>query len=211
MKKFTITDIRKWKPCYDPSRYLAESWQGTALDILNDKRIPFEDRLWVIMRTDLVSERLMRRFGVWCARQVQHLMNDERSIQALDVMEAYAENRWLIDDPDYAAAWEDERITARSKAVNADDTAGVAAWATTWEVAEDAAFSAARDAVTAATDAARCAAWYATQFKEDKAVRAAAARSAASAASAARDAALVKQEQKLREMLIAGIETGDTK
>ena len=113
MKKFTINDIRGWKPCYDPTYYLPESWQGTALDILNEKRIPFKDRLWVIMRTDLVSEKLMRKFAVWCARQVQHLMVDERSIHALDVMEAYVENRWLIDDPGYVEAWEKELTAAR--------------------------------------------------------------------------------------------------
>jgi len=165
MKRFTINDIRSWKPCYKPGRYLPESWEGTALDMLNDNRIPFRHRLWVIMRTDLVSERLMRLFAVWCARQVQHLMVDERSIHALDVMEAYAENRWLIDDPDYAAAWESERSAARF-------------------IAEDAA----RDAALSMTNAVR-----------------------AAAGAAARDAAEATQEQKLREMLIAGIETGDTK
>ena len=31
---FTIDDIRSWKPCYDPARFLPEGWSGTALDIL---------------------------------------------------------------------------------------------------------------------------------------------------------------------------------
>jgi len=206
MKRFTINDIRKWKPCYDPSEHLPESWQGTALDILNDNRILFRDRLWVIMRTDLVSERLMRRFAVWCARQVQHLMDDERSIHALDVAEAYAENRWLIDDAAYAAAWENKLAAAEAAAKDAIEGAA-AAWtvaqATAWYAARAAARNAAWDAAKdAARNAAEATGW---------SVAWSAAWDAAAARAAARATAVAAQEQKLREMLIAGIETGDTK
>ena len=34
MKKFTIDDIYSWGPCYDPNKYLPETWKGTALDKL---------------------------------------------------------------------------------------------------------------------------------------------------------------------------------
>ena len=71
MKVFTIAYIRSWNPCYDPKKYLAETWQGTALDILNRAEIPMADKLLVVLRTDLVSERIMRLFAVWCARQYQ--------------------------------------------------------------------------------------------------------------------------------------------
>ena len=199
MKKFTINDIRGWKPCYDPTYYLPESWQGTALDILNKKRIPFKDRFWVIMRTDLVSEKLMRKFAVWCARQVQHLMVDERSIHALDVMEAYAENRWLIDDPEYVMAWEDELAAARIEAWKAVKVAaGIGAW-----TAAEAVEAAARVAWYAAGGATRNSARYAD------AVAACAALAAAWAST--RYAAEAAQERKLRKMLIEGIKTGDTK
>jgi hypothetical protein len=191
MKRFTTADIRNWGPCYDPRRYLAETWQGTALDILNDKRIPFEDRLWVIMRTDLVSEKLMRRFAVWCARQVQHLMRDERSLYALDVAEAYAENRWLLDDEEYARAWEDELGAARAAA---------------WNVADAAARAAALAA--AAWAAARAAAWTTARAVEWAAVEAV---SRAAEETATRTVKQDAQERKLREMLIAGVKTGDTK
>jgi hypothetical protein len=207
MKRFTTADIRKWNPCYDPSRYLAETWQGTALDILNDSRIPFQDRLWVIMRKDLVSEKLMRRFAVWCARQVQGLMPDERSLYALDVAEAYAENRWLIDDVYYAAAWEDELYAARDAANAAtrdvENTAAraaveaVAPVVVAWDTARFAALTAARDAARVARETVVYdPAWSTTEV---------------AAMFAARDATLAAQERKLREMLIEGIETGDTK
>ena len=145
MKKFTINDIRGWKPCYDPNYYLPESWQGTALDILNEKRIPFKDRLWVIMRTDLVSKKLMRKYAVWCARQVQHLMTDQRSLHALDVMEAYVENRWLIDDPEYVMAWEDELAAAR---IETGEVARFAVQIAPWATAATSAAAASAAAVS---------------------------------------------------------------
>ena len=82
---FSIADIRAWEPCYDPKRYIPEDWRGTSVDVLKDERIPPADRLWVVLRTEIVSERVMRLFAVWCARQVQHLMTDKRSTDAIDV------------------------------------------------------------------------------------------------------------------------------
>lgn len=178
MKTFTIEDIRSWEPCYDPNKYLPEEWCGTALDILDDKRIPLEDRLWVILRTDLVSERLMRLFAVWCARQVQHLMTDARSIAALDVAERFANGQASREELDAARA---------------------AAWAAAAAAREAAAWDAARAAADAAGVAAGAAAW-AAAFR---AAGAAAFRAAVDAAWAAVDAAWAAQEKKLREMLIS--------
>lgn len=42
---FSITDIRRWQPCYEPTRHLPEGWTGTALDILKMKDIPPADKI----------------------------------------------------------------------------------------------------------------------------------------------------------------------
>jgi hypothetical protein len=225
MKTFNIQTIRSWNPCYEPNRHLPENWRGTVLDILDNKAIPFEDRLWVICRNDLVSDKLMRLFAVWCARQVQHLMKDERSIHALDFMDAFIEHIDLIDDEDWRSGWQEERAAAWAAA---RDAARAAAWAAAWDAARDAAWAAARDAAwdaawAAARDAARDAAWDAARDAAWAAARDAARAAAWAAASdaawdaawaaardAARDAAWDAQESKLRELLIAGVETGDT-
>jgi hypothetical protein len=192
MKRFTIETIRSFNPCYDPSKYLPEDWSGTVIDLLDRKDIPFQDRLWVICRNDFLSDKLMRLFAVWCARQVQHLTNDERSARAIDTAEAFAHGNATQED--LAAAWAAAR-----------DAAWDAAWAVAraaardaaWAVARDAAWAAARDAAWAAADAA----W---------AVARAAARDAAWAvARAAADAAWDAQHAKLREMILIGVETGD--
>jgi hypothetical protein len=193
MKKVNIKTLRSFNPCYDPSRYFSEDWNGTALDILDRKDISFEDRLWCLMRTDFVSEKLMRLFAVWCARQVQHLMKDEHSIYALDFMDAYIEHYWIIDDEFWKLGWEQARDAAW-------DAAGDAARDAAWAAARDAAGDAARDAAGAAAwdaagDAAGAAAWDAA---------------GAAAWDAAWAAAGDAQEKKFRELIIAGVKTGDT-
>src|ERR1019366_4566682 len=137
MKTITIADLRSYKPCYDPKRYFAEDWTGTAVDILNRDDISFEDRLWAVLRTELVSEKLMRLFAVWCARQVQHLMTDPRSIAALDVAERFANGQATKEELDAArdAAWDAVWVAA-----------GYAARDAAWNAARTAAREAARDA-----------------------------------------------------------------
>ena len=172
MKTFTIDDIRSWAPCYDPGRHLPENWTGTALDILRMETIPPKDCLWVVCRDGLLSEKIFRLFAVWCARQVQHLMTDSRSLRALDVAEAFAYGKATEDelkDAWTAAAWAAARAAAADDAAKADaraaaaaaaDAAAVDAWAVA-DAAAAAAAAAAADDAAAAADAA--AAWAAAK------------------------------------------------
>jgi len=147
MKTITITDIRSWKPCYDLSKHLPEDWQGTVLDILKMDTIPAQDRFWVVLRDELIDAKTLRLFAVWCARQVQHLITDPRSIAAIDTAEKYANGQ----------ATNEELATAR-------DAAWDAAWYAAWDAARAAAHAAAGDAAwDAAGNAAGNAAWDAAQ------------------------------------------------
>ena len=60
-----------------------------------------DDALWAL-RCVIGHDRDIRLFAVWCARQVQHLMNDRRSVNALDVAERYANG--LATEEELAAA-----------------------------------------------------------------------------------------------------------
>ena len=115
-----------------------------------------DDALWCLRVNDAEWSRDSRLFAVWCARQVQHLMNDERSINALDVAEKFANGEATQDDLDAArvAAW-DAAMAAASDAASdaaraaASDAARAAAWAArdaAWAAAWAAARAAARDA-----------------------------------------------------------------
>jgi hypothetical protein len=153
LKYFTMADIRSWEPCYDPIKYLPENFKGTAITILEDNRIPFPDRLWVVCRSEIISDRVTRLFAVWCARQVQHLMKDPRSLAALDVAERFAIGE--ATEEERAAAWGAAWVAECAARAVAEDAARYAARATAGDAARYAAWGAAYAARATAGDAAR--------------------------------------------------------
>jgi len=111
-----------------------------------------DDALWCLRAVD-GHQREMRLYAVWCARQVQHLMTDPRSLAALDVAERHANGQAtdLELDAARAAAWASTWATALTAATRASAFAAArvtmsdAAWVTARASAKDVA----RDAQTA--------------------------------------------------------------
>lgn len=80
--------------------------------------------LWLVNNTKTdATDKELRLIAVKCARQVQHLMKDQRSINALDVAEKFATGEATQDELGAASA-------AASAAANAAawDDASAAAW-----------------------------------------------------------------------------------
>ena len=122
---------------------------------------------WVATRPSVLTDKELRLFAVFCARQVQHLMTDSRSIEAIDVAEKYAQDK--ASDDELAAARSAARSATTAAANAATTAADAAAWAAT--AAADAAYAAARAAADAAAAAADAAAWAASNpaIKESQA------------------------------------------
>lgn len=159
----TLRDLRKAGACYSGYNKVVRALQGkpfteddedreTYIRYRHDEAIPLlfilgsndlNDALWALRCVPGV-DRDARLFAVWCARQVEYLMTDQRSRDTLDVAERFANGEATESELD--AAW-----TA------AQATAGAAAWTAAWTAARDAAGAAAG----AARGAAR-AAWTAT-------------------------------------------------
>lgn len=76
---------------------------------------------------DRLTERQGHEFALACSRRVQHLMRDQRSIEALDTRE-----RWLRGE-----ATEEEMADASKASADASKAAQAAAWAAA-SVARDA-------------------------------------------------------------------------
>jgi len=138
----TLQKIRDAHPCSSGWETLLKSKGGTTADysvefslsdVLDSNGL--DDTLWCL-RCLPEHDNLWRLYAVWCARQVQHLMTDQRSIDALDVAERHANG--LATDSELAAA-------------------GAVAWAA--RAAWDAAWRAARAAAEAASWADAGAAW----------------------------------------------------
>ena len=134
----TLNKIRAYSPCTGGwAKLLRHLGKAQADDeplalatILESNGL--DDALWCLRAVD-GHQREIRLFAVRCARRVQHLMTDPRSLAALDVAERHANGQ--ATDAELAAA-------------------GDAAWAAAWAAAGAAAGAAAWAAARAAADAA---------------------------------------------------------
>ena len=104
----TLNKIRAHSPCESGWKKLLAQLGKTQAD---DELLPFavilksnglDDALWCC-RSAPEYDREWRLFAVWCARQVQHLMTDRRSIDALEVAERFANGEATQSELD--AAW----------------------------------------------------------------------------------------------------------
>ena len=155
--KTTLNRIRKKGPCKEGWSELLTYLGKTSADdepleiatIVESNGL--DDALWCLRAVE-GEDRKIRLFAVWCARRVQHLMTDPRSLKALDVAEAYANGTATLEELKKAgdAAWAATKAAARNAAWSA---AKAVAWAAAWSAARVAAW----DAVTAARYAATAA------------------------------------------------------
>ena len=134
--KTTLNNIRTHGPCGNGWQNLLTHLGKTKADdepldlltILDSNGL--DDTLWCFRAVEGCDKEI-RLYAVWCAQQVQHLMKDPRSIDALDVAERFANG--TASNEELAAAWDAAGAAAR-------DAAGAAAGA-----ARDAARVAARE------------------------------------------------------------------
>ena len=143
MKTVTVEQFLKFHPCYGEERIrrIAErtgKTEFTALDILAIPRIPNVDRLWAVLRVELIDTPMLHEFACRCAeRALARVDNpDPRSVAAIAAKRAWL--RGEITNDELGAAWD----AARAAASAARDAASAAAWAAArdaenkWQVAE---------------------------------------------------------------------------
>ena len=149
--KTTLNKIREHNPCTGGWEKLltylgktkADDEEISILTILDSNGL--QDALWCLRAVE-GKDREIRLFAVWCARQVQHLLTDKRSLDALDTAERYANGDATVE----------ELNSARSSARAARAAAMPAAvwWAVEAARSAAAAVAAARAAARSAANAA---------------------------------------------------------
>jgi len=142
MKTITLDLIRSFGPCYDPSKYVSNpNWKGDVIKVLNNPNVPAADKIWLVVRPEFMSDKLLHIFACEVAEQAlkQHNIKNKRSWKAIQV------KRWLE-----GKATDQELRSARELA---------------WRVYYAAAYAAAAAAADAATYAAAYAAERGRQVK----------------------------------------------
>ena len=116
--------IRSFSPCYDPKEVgMTSTERLTPLEFINaygDKVKEKADTLWLLCRKEFMTDRDMRLFAVWCAREAVKLSPDDvdpRSIAAIDTAESFALG--TATQEELEAAWSAARSAAWSAARSA--------------------------------------------------------------------------------------------
>lgn len=194
----TLNRIRAHGPCRDGWEKLLTGLGKTTAD---DEPLPFariieinglNDAVWCC-RAEPQYAREWRFFAVWCVRQVDYLLTDPRSRDALVVAELHANGK----------ATNAELDAARNAAWDASDAADAAARAAARAAAWDAEWA----ACAAALDAADAAATTASADASD-AADAAVSTARAAAWDAARDA---QKAEFLRAVCVPPPDTGEAR
>ena len=155
MKTITYEDFVSFNPCWltdeeernehadQLARYRAMRDKWSAIDILRLDEVDAKDRLWLVLREELIDAPILHEFACRCAERALSRINkpDARSVAAIE-----AKRKWLrgeISDKELVAAM---------------DAALAASWPSASNAARDAAMAAACAAARYAARAAECAA-----------------------------------------------------
>lgn len=166
--------IRRFNPCYDPKKYFKDSDKYSMIDLLKDKRIPARDRLWVCVRSELMSDLQLKYFGLECAKLSLKYTKDVSVKKCLNVISKYLKGKATIDDLKAA------RSTIKSTIESARFTAELERFVT--ESAVELARLVAASAWFAVESAGWSAAWSEEAWSAELAVRSAESEAARSAA-----------------------------
>jgi hypothetical protein len=128
--KTTLNKIRAHNPCRAGWEKLLRGLGKTQADdetlwidtVLEHNGL--DDALWCLRSVEGCDKEI-RLFVVWCARRIQHLLTDPRSVAALDVAERFA--RGEASDAELAAAR--TAAAAAAAALAAELAAAAAEWA----------------------------------------------------------------------------------
>jgi hypothetical protein len=148
--------IRKFNPCYDPSKFIKdENEELTVKEWVQKYRsiVPAKDIIWLLLRKEFISKKDLKLFAVWCAREVLKLLEkpDGRSVEACNVAERYINGE----------ATKEELLTASHAAYDARDAVDIGNYVVSHYASisdSTATFYAAHDAANAAYIAADVAA-----------------------------------------------------
>ena len=96
----TLNQIKSFSPCTSgwkkvlgANKHLGMVTPFPVSSILESNDM--DDTLWVVSR---INKLLTMKFSLFCARQVEHLMTDQRSIDALNVLERYINGEASVEE-----------------------------------------------------------------------------------------------------------------
>jgi hypothetical protein len=91
--------IEQFDPCcWDPAKYITDETEELSVKDWVEKYrgiIPDREIVWILLRKEFMSERNLRLFATWCAREALKLIKnpDPRALSACDIAEEFANGK----------------------------------------------------------------------------------------------------------------------
>lgn len=106
MKTVTYDQLLKFDLCEKLERYAPLKPEWSALDILALKDVPSKDKLWAVLREELIDAPILHEFACRCAEAALAKVEnpDPRSLAAIET-----KRKWLrgeVSDKERQAAWD---------------------------------------------------------------------------------------------------------
>jgi len=147
MKTISVKEIRKYKPCYDPTEIegITEKTKMTLLDWINYKaeKLTDEDKVWLFAKIGTNLQR--RKFAIWCARQCETKVKEIKKY--IDTAEKYyiykTATKRELDKAERVAYWAADNAADWAAFRAADNAADWAAFRAAFRAADSEANSAA--------------------------------------------------------------------
>lgn len=92
-KYVTYKDIMSDDPCYDPKKIgMPVNYRASIPEFIQEYRHKvncINNIFWVLLRKKYLTKKQFIWFALKCVRRIEHLIKDQRSVDALDVAERY--------------------------------------------------------------------------------------------------------------------------
>ena len=91
-------------------------FKGTALEFAELENIPIEDKQWVLLRDDFLTDRQLHLYGCFCAERVLYFFEEKYPVDKRPHLAIQAKKDWIggkITSEQLAAAWDAAYHAAR--------------------------------------------------------------------------------------------------
>ena len=122
----------KHDACQEGRKWALSRGATTMVELWKRDDLKHEWREWIYTREGVFSKTDAIRFACWSVRKIWHLLTDERSRKAIEVVEAFLEGKATLEEVEAAArdAYAAARAAYDAAAAAAADAADAATYVT---------------------------------------------------------------------------------
>lgn len=134
----TLDDVRSWEPCEPLETYtfVPPNWRGTVFDILDCNYLSVCNRLWLVVRKEIMELTDIKNFAFSCSKRVAHYnainRSDNKDVSMARNMSIRVSHNVMVEGLDALYITDASQAALKALRISWD-----AAMAVSWEAAID--------------------------------------------------------------------------